>query len=63
MASVLLAEGYIVYEISNMMRVEPQVVVDLDPPDFDNDVDESIDEDMYYKTIWREENDTPKDAK
>ena len=46
-----------------MMKTEPQVVVEVDPPDIDNDVDESVDENMYYQTLWREKEENAKSDK
>ena len=63
LGGVLCAEGYIIYEISQMMKTEPQVVVEVDPPDIDNDVDESVDENMYYQTLWREKEENAKSDK
>ena len=54
LAGVLLTEGYIIYDMSNMMYVAPtQQVVEINNDD--DHVDESVDEEMY-RTIWREEN-------
>jgi len=63
LGSVLCAEGYIVYEISQMMKVEPQIVVEVQAIDIDEDVDESIDENLYYQTLWRETNENDQSNK
>ena len=51
---ILLTEGYLIYELSDMMYVAPtQSVTELEK-EVDNHIDESVDEDMY-RTIWHEE--------
>jgi len=54
LVGILLTEGYLIYELSDMMYVAPAQTVTVLEKEVDNDVDESVDEDMY-RTIWYEE--------
>ena len=50
---ILLTEGFLIHQLSDMMYVAPtQSVTELEE-DIDNHLDEGVDEDMY-RTIWYE---------
>ena len=51
---ILLTEGYLIFELSDMMYVAPTQIVTELSKEVDNEVDESVDEDMY-RPIWYEE--------
>ena len=57
LGGILLTEGFLIYELSDMMYVAPTQTVIVLEKEVDNHVDESVDEDMY-RTIWYEEKKT-----
>jgi|7_EtaG_2_1085326.scaffolds.fasta_scaffold03978_18 hypothetical protein len=54
---ILLTEGFLIYQLSDMMYVVPTQTVTVLEKEVDNHVDESVDEDMY-RTLWYEEKKT-----
>ena len=60
---ILLTEGYLIYFLSDMMYVAPTQTVTVLEKDINDDVDESVDEDLYYQTLWQEKEEKAKSDK
>jgi len=60
---ILLTEGYLIYFLSDMMYVAPTQTVTVLEKDINDDVDESVDEDLYYQTLWQEKEENAKSDK